>query len=73
MNKALLLVSSFTEAKKGQSLLSGFNIKCRIEKLSSVQGGCTYGIRVFKDPEKASRLLGTININVIKIVGSADP
>ena len=73
MSSAMLVVGSLTEANKGKSFLSGLNIKCRVEKLTSAQGGCAHGIRVYGDAEKASRLLGTVNIQVRKIIrGSTD-
>ena len=72
MNGELLLIGSLTEATKSKSFLSSLNIKCKVEKSVSVQGGCIYGIRVYGDSEKAARLLGTVNVQVKKIIsGSA--
>lgn len=71
MNSELLLIGSLTEANKGKSFLSSLNIKCKVEKSVSVQGGCVYGIRVFGNSEKAVRLLGTVNVQVKKIISGS--
>lgn len=63
----LLTVKSYTEAMRGKSFLQGVNIKSSVEKISG-RGGCTFVIRITGDPNRASRLLSTVGIDVIKIL-----
>ena len=56
----LLTVKSYTEAIRGRNFLQG-------EKISG-RGGCTFAIRIKGDPNRASRLLGTIGVDVLKIL-----
>lgn len=67
METWLLTVKSYTEAMRGKKFLDGLNIKSSVEKISG-RGGCTYAVRIKGDPNRASRLLGTVGINVIKII-----
>lgn len=62
----LLTVRNYTEAIKGKNFLQGVNIKSSVEKISG-RGGCTFIIRIKGDPNRASRLLGTVGVDVIKI------
>lgn len=68
METWLLTVKSYTEAMRGKKFLDGLNIKSSVEKISG-RGGCTYAVRIKGDPNRASRLLGTVGVNVIKIIG----
>lgn len=63
----LLTVKSYTEAMKGRNFLQSLNINSSVEKIGG-RGGCTYAIRVKGSPERASRLLGTVGVDVIKAV-----
>ena len=67
MDVWLLTVKNYTDAVKGKNFLSGVNIDSSVEKISG-RGGCTYAIRIKGDPNKASRLLSTVGVNVIKIL-----
>lgn len=51
---------------RGKNYLNGLNIQCGVEKVSG-RGGCGYAIAVKGNPEKASRLLGTAGIAVLKV------
>lgn len=63
----LLTVKSYTDAMRGKQFLDSLNIKGSVEKISG-RGGCTYAVRIKGDPNRASRLLGTVGVNVIKII-----
>lgn len=63
----LLTVKNYTEAMKGRNFLQSLNINSSVEKIGG-RGGCTYAIRVKGSPERASRLLGTVGVDVIKAV-----
>ncbi|MCM1299041.1 MAG: hypothetical protein NC203_05595 [Firmicutes bacterium] len=65
METWLLTVKSYTEAMKGKSFLQSLNINSSVEKTGG-RGGCTYAIRIKGSPERASRLLGTVGVNVIR-------
>ena len=66
MMKYYLTVKNYTEAMRGKSYLKGLNINCNVEKVSG-KGGCGYAVVVGDNPERASRLLSTLNITVLKI------
>lgn len=66
MAKYYLRVKSYTDAMRGRSYLQGLNINSSVEKVSG-RGGCGYAIVVGGNPERASRLLGTMGITVLKI------
>ncbi len=68
MMKYYLRVKTYTLAMRGRSYLQGLNINSTVEKVSG-RGGCGYAIVVREDPERASRLLGTLGITVLKIEG----
>lgn len=57
-----LTVNSYTEAMNGKRFLQDLNIKSDVQKISA--GGCTYVIKTTHDPNKVTRLLGTVGINV---------
>lgn len=59
-----LTVNSYTEAMNGKRFLHDLNIKSDVQKLSGGSGGCAYAIKTKTDPDKVTRLLGTIGINV---------
>lgn len=63
----LLTVKSYTEAIRGRNFLQGVNINGSVEKISG-RGGCTFAIRIKGDPNRASRLLGTVGVDVLKIL-----
>lgn len=63
----LLTVKSYTEAIRGRNFLQSLNIKSSVEKVGG-KGGCTYGIKVNGSSDRASRLLSTAGINVIKVI-----
>ena len=66
MIKYYLRVKTYTIAMRGKSYLQGLNINSTVEKVSG-RGGCGYAIVVREDPERVSRLLGTLGITVLKI------
>lgn len=70
METWLLTVKSYTDAMRGKRFLEGLNIKGSVEKISG-RGGCTYAVRIKGDPNRASRLLGTVGIDVIKIISGS--
>ena len=59
-----LTVNSYTEAMNGKRFLQDLNIKSEVQKTGGGSGGCAYAIKIKSDPRKATRLLGTIGINV---------
>ena len=59
-----LTVNSYTEAMNGKKFLHDLNIKSSVEKISGGSGGCAYAIKTKTDPNKATRLLSTVGINV---------
>ncbi len=63
----LLTVKSYTEAIRGRNFLQGVNINGNVEKISG-RGGCTFAIRIKGDPNRASRLLSTVGVDVLKIL-----
>lgn len=70
MDVWLLTVKNYTEAIRGRNFLRGVNINGSVEKISG-RGGCTFAIRINGDPNRASRLLGTVGVNVIKILNGS--
>ena len=70
METWLLTVNSYTEAMNGKRFLHELNIKSNVEKISGGSGGCAYAIKTKHDPDKTTRLLSTIGINVITVRSS---
>ena len=70
METWLLTVNSYTEAMNGKRFLQDLNIKSDVQKISGGSGGCAYAIKTNGDPQKATRLLGTIGINVKSVRSS---
>ncbi len=68
METYFIAMNSYTEAMSGKNFLQSLNIKCSVEKRSG-KNGCTYGIKVKGDPDKASRLLGAVGLNADSITG----
>ena len=64
METWFLTVNSYTEAMNGKRFLQDLNIKSDVRKISGGSGGCAYAIKIKHDPHKATRLLGTVGINV---------
>ena len=64
METYFLIMNSYTEAMNGKRFLQDLNIKSSVEKISGGSGGCAYAIKAKCDPDKATRLLSTIGINV---------
>ena len=64
METYFLIMNSYTEAMNGKRFLQDLNIKSSVEKISGGSGGCAYAIKTKGDPDKVTRLLGTIGINV---------
>ena len=62
-----LTVNSYTEAMNGKRFLQELNIKSSVEKISGGIGGCAYAIKTKNDPDKTTRLLSTVGINVIAV------
>lgn len=62
MKSALLILKSVTEANKARYHLERLKIKSVVEKITVKKGGCSYGIKVYDDPEKICRLLSVVNI-----------
>lgn len=66
MKSYLIMVESYTEAKRAARYLSSIKIHADVEKSTS-RGGCAYGIRVYEQPERVCRLLSAINVRCGKI------
>ena len=64
METWFLTVNSYTEAMNGKRFLQELNIKSSVEKISGGSGGCAYAIKTKHDPDKTTRLLSTVGINV---------
>ena len=64
METWFLTVNSYTEAMNGKRFLQGLSIKSSVERISGGSGGCAYAIKTKHDPDKTTRLLSTVGINV---------
>ena len=64
METWILTMNSYTEAMNGKRFLQDLNIKSEVQKISGGSGGCAYAIKTKSDPDKATRLLSTVGINV---------
>ena len=67
MKSALIVVKSMTEAGKARFHLGKFKIDAVIEKITTGNGSCGYGVRVKEEPDKVCRLLGLVNIDCVEI------
>lgn len=63
MNTSVVLLNSYTAAKKAARYLSSVKIPARVEKVSGLKGGCAYGVRTAEEPEKVCRMLAVIGLN----------
>lgn len=66
MNTFLIILDSYTEAKRASRYLNSIKIRAQVEK-STIGGSCAYGIRVTEAPERVCRLLSAVNIRCGKI------
>lgn len=68
--RAIIIVGSVTYTMKAKELLDKFGIKSYIEKTSNYRKtkGCSYGLYVPKQPQKAFEILTNNNINVREII-----
>lgn len=64
METYFFIMNNYTDAMNGKRFLQDLNIKSSVEKTSGGSGGCAYAIKTKSDPDKVTRLLGTIGINV---------
>ena len=63
MNTSVVLLNSYTAAKKAARYLSSVKIPARVEKISGLKGGCAYGVRTAEEPEKVCRMLAVIGVS----------
>ena len=59
MKNSIIVLYSYTTARKAVKYLSGMNIGAEI---SGYRGGCAYGLKVQGNPEKIARLLNGAGI-----------
>ncbi len=62
MKNSIIVLYSYTTARKAAKYLSGMNIGAEITKISGYRGGCAYGLKVQGNPEKIARLLNGAGI-----------
>ena len=63
MHTSVVLLNSYTAAKKAARYLSSVKIPARVEKVSGLKGGCAYGVRTAEEPEKVCRMLAVIGVS----------
>lgn len=63
MNTSVVILNSYTAAKKAARYLSSVKIPARVEKISGFKGGCAYGVRTAEEPEKVCRMLAVIGVS----------
>lgn len=68
MKSRLIMLDSYTEARRAARYLASIKIQADVEKSTS-RGGCAYGIRVYEQPEKVCRLLSAVNVRCGRIIG----
>ena len=68
--KQLVIVSSVTYAMKGKQLLGKYGIRAEVIKTprNTAEKSCTYSLLVYKDIDRAERILTD---NGIKVLGRA--
>ncbi|MBO5378144.1 MAG: hypothetical protein J6A41_07135 [Ruminiclostridium sp.] len=66
MKSYFINLASYTEANRAARYLRSIKINAEVEKGAS-GGGCSYGIRVYENPERVCRLLSAVNIRCGKI------
>lgn len=62
MKSELIRMKSVTQANRAQLFLAQRRIKASVERITSPQGGCGFGIRVNGDTAKICAMLAEINI-----------
>ncbi|MDR1754887.1 MAG: hypothetical protein LBR74_08295 [Eubacterium sp.] len=67
MKSFLLMMQSNTEANKAKYHLNRLKINSVVEKITSQNQGCSYGVRIYDRPEKVCRLLSVVNIECTEI------
>ena len=63
MNTSVVILNSYTAAKKAARYLSSVKIPAKVEKVSGFRGGCAYGVRTAEEPEKVCRMLAVIGVS----------
>lgn len=68
--RAILVIGSVTYTMKAKELLDKFGIKSYIEKTSNFRKtkGCSYGLYVPRNSDKAFEILSNNNINIKEII-----
>lgn len=62
MKQSIIVLYSYTTARKAVKYLSGMNINAEITKIAGYRGGCAYGLRVQSKPEKIAAILNSAGI-----------
>lgn len=68
MKSSLILLDSYTEARRAARYLASIKIHADVEKSTS-GGSCAYGVRVNEPAEKVCRLLSSAGIRCGRIIG----
>lgn len=66
-----IILKSATHANKAKSYLAKVKIKAVVVKVPS-KSGCSFGIKVWDNPQKICRLLALENIECVKIIVGDD-
>ena len=69
MRTSIIILYSYTAARKAARQLISSGMKASITKISGYKGGgCAYGVRINNDPEKAREILGRAGISYRDII-----
>ena len=69
MESVLYILGSVTYALKAKNILFQKGIKVYVEKVTNHQGfGCGYGVRVYKEKERALSILKNSGFKIIAVI-----
>lgn len=69
MRTSIIILYSYTAARKAARQLIGAGMKAAITKISGYKGGgCAYGVRISEDIEKAKEILKRAGISYRDII-----
>ncbi len=68
MKSYVIVLYSYTAARKAAHRLKSLGIGSAVEKVSSYKGGCGYGLRVTESPEKICGILSAVGIRCKGII-----
>ena len=70
MNRSVIILDSYTAARKAAGILAGHGIRAQVIKVSRSASGCTFGISFYGDTGYVCGILRKSGMNCKPYIGS---